>query len=231
MFEIACTVADAIRLGATDSTQPDHIDHQMARDVFNQLQKLLVKNEKLYGMLNSRVANNQQNRGSDRNPDSFQLPQADSTLTDLAIEQQLQAHGFDLTDPVMFGQSPDTESLSSDQIGRSPQEHSTQTPLQQQTNLPRGALLQNSLSSSQPTAGVQAGWNHLHATSTGLPHPDQDFTDMDFDFDTFQAGNAPSLGAFQDFGWPEYGMPDHYSATSELPGSMQEAAWPSEKQT
>lgn len=220
-----------MRLGATDSTQPDHIDHQMARDVLNQLQKLLLKNEKLYKMLNSRVANNQQHRGSGRNPGSFQVVTADSKLTDLDIEHRLQAHGFDFTDPMVFGQSPDTESLSSDQIGRSPQEHSTQTFLQQHSNLSRGALPRTYLSSSQPTPGVQAGWHHLRTTSSGLPRPDQDFTDMDFDFDTFPAGNTPSLGTFQDFGWPEYGMPDHYSAMNEPPGSMQEAVWPSEKQT
>ncbi len=230
VFEIACTVADAITLGATAPTQPDQSDQNMAREVLSQLQKLLLKNKKLCAMLNKRVANDRQQRGSGQSPGSLQSMTADSKQMDFDIEQQLKAHGFDFTDPMVFGQSPDTESLSSDQVGRSPQQHSTQTLQQQQSNFSRGNQLETFLPPPQRRPGMQASSDQLRTTSGNLPSNfDQNFTDMDFDFNALPAGSDTSLGTFQDFGWPNYGILDQYPALNELPDSMQEASWPSEK--
>ena len=204
----------------------------MAGDVLAQLQKLLLKNKKLYAMLNNRVANNEQLRGGRQSSGSLQPATADSKLMDFEIEQQLQAHGFDFTNPMVFGGSPETESLNSDQIGRSPQEHSSQTLTHPQVDLARGGPPQSSPSSSQQISGTHAHWDQSHSAGGDLPsHYGQNFTDMDFDLDTFPAGNINSLATFQAFGWSDYGMPDHSSAPNEISGSMQENFCSSEKHT
>lgn len=210
LFEIACTVVDVVRLSATRAAQPDQIDQRLARDVLSQLQKMLQKNNKLYAMLNDRVANSRHREGSRQNPGSLQPVTADSKQMNLEIEQQLQAHGFNFTDLMVFGQSPDTESLSSDHTWRSPQEYAGQAPSQRDSNVPRDAQPQAGPQSSEQPFGVQPSTSQ--AQTGGIPTPFGSMH-MDFDLNNFAAGSItpPETFQYSDSGWPEYGMTDHFS--------------------
>ena len=204
VFEIACSVADAIALSATGSTHPDLSDQKQARDTLSQLQKLLTKNKKLSTMLASRISKDRQ-RGSFDQSSNFGPPAAeDMNMMDLEIEQQLQAHGFDFTDPMAFGQSPDTESLNNEHIERSPQKSSTRTQSQSQANFSPVAMLDHF---PQPNPGPYNDNDDNHR---------QEFADMNFSFNNFPSGDSASFGTFQDANWANFSISDHSAVVNEL---------------
>ena len=192
----------------------------MARDVLSQLQKLLSKNKHLTMMLASKIARNQQSGSYER--ESHAVPPATGEMNsmELDIERQLQAHGFDFTDPMGLGQSPETESLNSDRVGRSPPDYSTQTPMQQPPTISPGTMLDSFLQSPQHTGSLEVGPNQTAHTTNGL---DQDFPAMDFNFNTFPTSNGNSFGTFQGSNWQDYNMPDQ---SADFSGSVYEATWP-----
>ncbi len=111
VFEIASTVADTIAMGATRDVLPEQLQISSPQTIFSSLQKLLARNSRLYGMLQAKIGGLQVLSTSDPVA-SIHAPVSTDTL-DIEIEQQLQAHGFDFTDPFRAGQSPDEESQPS----------------------------------------------------------------------------------------------------------------------
>jgi hypothetical protein len=208
----------------------------MARDVLFQLQKLLSKNKKLNAMLSSRIVKIQQRASFGQSPGSAPRTSSDANTMDLEIEQQLQAHGFDFTDPMGLGQSPETESVSSERAGRSPQ--GNPLPLQQQSNFSPGAAM---LDDFWQTSIQDGSPQHL----PGLPHdssqnqmPSDPFrgdfgpglSEMDFDFNSLPTDSTMTFGAGSDQHWPGYN-PSHQSPHhNEFAGSMRGSAWRTQNQ-
>lgn len=125
---------------------------------------------------------------------------------DFEIDRELQAHGFDFTDPMAVTESPETESLSSDRVGRSPQDNSTQTPPQQQPNFSSGSILESFLLSPQ------------------------NFSALRFDSNALTAENGTSFRALQHTNWSNYDVLDQSIVPADISGSMQQPSWPPQQQ-
>jgi hypothetical protein len=153
-------------------------------------------------MLSNKIAKNQQRRSFDQG--QFAQPGEDFGIMDPDVERDLQAHGFDFTDPIGIGQSPETESISSDRGGRSPLDILAQPPPIAQMDTSTSALLDTFSNSPQGFSGRQTGFSPNADARAGqifASNAEPSTTDMDFDFANFAGNQQAPFDAFQNTDW------------------------------
>jgi hypothetical protein len=173
-------------------------------------------------MLSNKIAKNQQRRSFDQSP--FAPPGEDFGIMDPDVERDLQAHGFDFTDPIGIGQSPETESINSDRGGRSPHDILAQPPSILQMNASPSDLLDNFSHSPQGLSGHQTGFSPNANSSIGqvfASNTEPSTSDMDFDFANFSGNPQASFDAFQNTDWSNFDL----TSPKNFAGS-----WPQERQ-
>jgi hypothetical protein len=109
-------VVDAVLLGATGVEVSGLTQPQITRDILSRLRKLLIRNKRLDAMLGEKIAKAEQNQQwtLDFNQDD------PAQALDLDTQQQLQSHGFDLSQPLRASASPHSDSIASDVSYHSP---------------------------------------------------------------------------------------------------------------
>ena len=115
VFEIASSVVDAVVLGVASMSTQDLGPSGTPEDILARLHRLLKRNKHLDSKLRAKIATIQQSQQLLTSLNTGLLPgNVAGNVMDLDIEQQLQAHGFDFSEPLRPDASPSEDSLTSD---------------------------------------------------------------------------------------------------------------------
>ena len=164
-----------------------------------------MRNEKLDSMLRAKIATVQQNQNLLIGLKSGPLSSSShlglrTNAMDLDIDQQLQAHGFDFSEPLQAGASPSEDSLASENspmpnLSSGPQRHLSISSNGQAPNWNS----QQASSAQPPFHDSNLRWNmsQPHNLVPALENMDQIFgQDQNFNYDVDAFIVDPSFGPF-----------------------------------
>lgn len=214
IFEIASSVVDAVVLGVSNNKSQNAGNSGSPEDVLARMQRLLMRNEKLDSMLCTKIATVQQNQhlliGLNTGPLSSSSDVGLQTnAMDLDIDQQLQAHGFDFSEPLQVGVSPSEDSLGSENSPMPSFSSGVQRHLSSSSNGQTPGWNRQQAASSQISGqDSMLMWSQPHNLVPGLENIDHTFghnQGFSYGMDAFSAD--PSFGSF---GMPNTGWtPNH----------------------